>query len=211
MDPPETQAVAAAPVLGRTSWEEILQAYKLLGPARSFPKVCAYFKKQGRKCYSIESIKKQSTKDNWAVHVHEFDQQVARDADTIRRKDLAQKSAEDMESLAGKMRKVAHNAVKRLAERVSQLKLKTGGEWKAVADAVVALNKAAEVLDGGVSDRTESVKTVEQRKGRALDIVNSAFAQINKSGQDNAKRTAESLDPGAMDHAGDARTGTGGV
>jgi len=211
MDPPEPAVAPVVEQQGLLSWEEHLEAYKHMGPGRSFTKLCAMLKKMGKRPRAVQSLKTYSAKNGWQVHIHEFDQQVTREADKIRKNTMAKEQAADMQSLAGKMRDVAHKAIRRLNMRVDTLKLKSGGEWKAVADAVVALNKAAEVLDGGVSDRTEKVSTTEERKTKALDIVNNAFAQINKTGQDNAKRTAKSNGEPEVGDAGDARTGTTGV
>lgn len=171
-------------MLGNPHPDECLEIYKQLGPSRSFPKIQQYLKNQGRKSPAITTLKNWSRKLKWAFHAREYDLEIARRVDENRKAELAKEAQEDLSDLAGKMRQVAHKALAKLKVKLEHLSIKSGGEFKAVAEAAVALNKAAEVLSGGVSDRTETVRTVEERKSDAMKIVDEAFQRV-KAGDGN--------------------------
>ena len=197
-------------MLGLPHPDECLEIYKQLGPSRSFPKIRLYLKNQGRKAPAITTLKNYSAKFKWIFHAREYDLDIARRVDENRKVELAKEAQEDLSDLAGKMRSVAHKALGKLKSKLEHLSIKSGGEFKAVAEAAVALNKAAEVLSGGVSDRTESVRTVEERKTAAMDIVDQAFKNV-KAGGGNDNRTKPRAVPDEVDYGLDAATGTDGV
>lgn len=173
-------------MLGIPHPDECLQIYKNLGPSRSCSKVVQYLKNQGRKAPAVETVKKWSKKNNWQFHVREYDLEVARKVDEGRKVELAKEAQADLSKLSLKMRKVASKALDKLSTKIDSLALKSGGEFRAVAESVVALNRAAEVLDGGVGDRTETVRTVEERKSDAMRIVDDAFKNFAGGGNDNS-------------------------
>ena len=176
-------------MLGAPHPDECLQIYKNLGPSRSLSKVRQYLVNQGRKAPAETTLKKWSKKLNWQFHVREYDVEVARRVDENRKAELAKEAQVDLSNLSVKMREVAHKALYRLKTKIEALPIKSGGEFRAVSEAVVALNRAAEVLDGGVGDRTESIQTVEERKTAAMKIVDEAFAKVNAgSGNDNGTK-----------------------
>ncbi len=53
------------------------------------------------------------------------------------------------------LRKVAQLGTERLIAKVEHVELKSGADVKAMADVIVALIGKADVLEGGVSNRTE--------------------------------------------------------
>lgn len=187
--------------------EEVYKAYELMGPSRSIPKVRKLFIDNGRQLPSEITIKKWSSKGEWQFRVKEFDRDTARTMDEIRKNELAKEGAEQLGNMASKMRAVGLKGLRRLEKSIETVKIKTGNEFKAMADACVALNKAAEVLDGGVSDRTETVKTVEERQSAAQQIVKNAFANFKSKGNDNAKRNADVDGGRQVGDAGNARAG----
>lgn len=201
-------------VLGLPTPEECLSIYMELGPNRSISKVGVYLGNQRRRVPAMPTLKRWAAKGKWRFHAHEYDVEVSRMAQEELQRDQAKDAAADLGKLATKMRQVSHRMLDKLKNKVDQLKISSGGEAKSLAEAAVALNKAAEVLDGGVSDRTESrnVMTVEERKTKAQSIVDDAFKQFSGgSGQDNAKRTKQPDSEQPVGDAGNARTGTDGV
>lgn len=173
--------------VGLPTPEECLEVYKRLGPARSMANVRRWFLQNKRVPPGHTTLKKWSAEHKWTVVCTEWDQQVARIADEKIKEQQAMDQAADMGNLAKYMRLVSLKGLKKLSNKIDSLDLKTGGEMKAVADACVALNKAAEVLTGGVSDRTERVaSTAAERKEAAESLVDQAFANFS-AGNDNGR------------------------
>ncbi len=195
--------------LGVASPEECLQIYKMLGPHRSMPKIFQYLKNQGRKSPAVVTMKKWATKHNWKFHIDTYDREVANAAEARAKEEYGAVAAEEIGSLATQYRKAANKLIRKIATKIDGLKLMDGSQIKAAVEATVALSKAAEVMDGGVSDRTENreVLTIEERRTKAQQIVDAAFKQFN--GQDNGRRTTKPEQP--VGDAANARTGTDGV
>lgn len=180
--------------LGLADAAECLQLYKMMGPSRSMAKVRTYLKNQGRKQPAEATLKNWSAKFNWKFHVEVYDREVMAKADAISQAEYAKVVAEDIHTIATRYRSAATKIIKRVDEKIQHLKLADGSQVRAAVEAAVALTKAAEVLDGGVSDRTEnrSVMSVEERKSAAERLVDEAFSKGSFSGQqDNGTRQRE--------------------
>lgn len=196
--------------LGMPTHLECLEIFKELGENRSMPKIIKYLENQKRPAPALTTIKKWSMKYKWTSVCRLWDLEIDRLAQQQLKESQAKTVAEDLGNLAKKMRGVSHKMLNKLSAKIDSLKISTGGEAKAVAEAAVALNKAAEVLDGGVSDRTESVSmTAADRKNAAHDVVNQAFRKFSQGGQDNGKRNAETGP--AVDDATNAGRSAGSV
>ena len=191
--------------------EECLQVFKDIGPKRSHAKIIAILQSQGRKAPAHNTIKSWAVKFGWPSKVKEYDLEVAKMAEREIQEKHAEKAVEEVTHLATKMRSVSNKILSKLELSVPGLKVSSGNEVRALAEGAVALNKAAEVLDGGVSDRTENRETltIEERKSKAMSMVDDAFKKFTTGGQDNGKRTGTVEQP--VGDAGNARTGTRGL
>lgn len=186
--------------------EDCFQIYKLMGPGRTLKRLAEHVAKKYDHAPNQKTLKNWSAQYEWTFQVLEFDRETAKGIDAARQKELIAQGAKELGTLAAKMRDVSAKALNKLSKSIDGMKIKSGNEFRAVAEASVALNKAAEVLDGGVSDRTETVRTVEERQSAAQDLVDQAFKKF--TGNDNGKRTPK-VEP--MDNAGDAGRGAGEV
>lgn len=193
--------------------KEAGEIFKTLGAERTIAKVRDVFIANGvEDPPKVTTLKAWSTKDRWNAVAHEFDLDVARLTDQRIKEKQSDAAVEKILNVGGAMRSVSSKILKMLEVHVPNLKIKTGAEARAIGELAVSLNKAAEVLDGGVSDRTETVRTVEERMTDAEKVVANAFKQFRSGGgQDNGKRTNGPDRQQPVDNAADVRTGTGSV
>lgn len=201
---------------GRGAWKEPpgyinhIEAMKMwceMGKGRTLKRLLEEMKKLNRPCPARATLKTWSAKHDWKEKAKVYDTEVAIQADDLIKAKKAIDGAKQMMSLAGDMRGTARKLLKRLNLRIDQIKIKSGGEAKAMAEAAVSLNRAAEVLDGGVGDRTEhrETLTLEERQSAATAIVDDVMKQLRtKKGNDNSIDAGDELGDGA-----DARRGAG--
>lgn len=96
-------------------------------------------------------------------------------------------------------RRAIRIAYERLAETISKLEIVTAQDFRLLTTAVLELEKDQRVVDGGVSDRTESGSTTN-RLAEELQAANEWLKQLaDHSATVSAKRAqiAEDVPPGA--------------
>lgn len=193
---------------GYVGREEALKIWCEMGKGRTLRRVEEHIAHLKRPGPSRHTLKKWSTQENWAEKATLYDTEVAMKADDLMKVEKAKKGARECLDLASEFRKTSGKIMKRLHARIDQIKIKSGGEAKAMAEAAVALNRAAEVLDGGVGDRTEHRETVsiEDRQNAAMVMVDDLFKQVRtQKGNDNKPNA------GDVGDAPNARRSTGSV
>lgn len=198
--------------LGLPTPEECLAIYQMLGPTRSLPKIGMYLRNQARKAPADPTLKNWSKKHNWKFHIDSYDRDVTARAIERTKQEQAEGEKVEITTLATKYRTVTSKLLRKIEQKIEHLKLADGTQLKAAVDAAVNLAKAAEVMDGGVSDRTESrnIMTLEERKTKAMAIVDDVFANLRgNGGNDNRTVVADGAKPGtsAAEVPGDSVVG----
>jgi hypothetical protein len=174
-----------------------------MGKGRTIKRVMQEMAALKRPMPSLATVKKWSQKHNWKDKARQYDLELAMAADERIKAQRAAKGAKQLVDLATEFRGTAKKLIARLNARIAHIKVKSGGEAKAIAEAAVSLNRAAEVLDGGVGDRTEhrETLTIEEREQAAASMVDDVFKQLRTNkGNDNRPDDAD-----AVGDAADAR------
>lgn len=215
--------IGATIELGRVMPEDCLHIYKILGVHRSMPKIQKYLKNQGRKPPALQTIKQWSVTHKWAYWIDCYERECALEAENKAKAAYGEEASKDIGTLAAYFRETSRKLIRKVNNKIEHLKLQDGTQIRAAVEAAVGLSKAAEVMDGGVSDRTEGrqVLTIDERRSKAQEIVDMAFQKNGFGGQDNGNKPGRPVgivQPGAeetqeqpVDHAADARTGTDGL
>ncbi len=102
----------------------------------------------------LATLKYWSKKHEWQQKIAEHEAQVE---DQLRGK-AAKAQASERWNAAQDLHKVAELGTKRLIDKIANIELKSGADAVAMAEAIVVLIGKADVLEGGVSDRTQEVK-----------------------------------------------------
>lgn len=177
---------------GKPDADECWAIYLALGKDRSMPKVVEYLKAKGRPTVHANTIKSWSNQHQWGRRLrdHEIKVAVFTDDEIARRR--AVEEADDVQNIAQKMRLVSLKALVKCEQAISKIEVTSGQEIKALAEASKLLSGAAEVMDGGVSDRKgmvagqESAMTLDQRRAHGAKAVDEVIALVRtpgKSGQ----------------------------
>lgn len=199
--------------------QEAFLIYRDMGEKRALPALRLKIISLKGDAPGSGTFKNWSRDHKWTFKCREHDLEQAAHVDAaIADPETLEARVDEVVGLAAKYRTAAHRMVDKLNKEIPGLKIRTGGEAKAAAEMCTALSKAAEVLDGGVSDRTEarSVMTIEERKSAAQQLVDDAFKKFQSGGQDNGTkhRSANAGSggrtdgPKPLDNAANARTGT---
>ncbi len=107
----------------------------------------------------LATLKYWSKKHEWQQKIAEHEAQVEHQL----RGKAAKAQANERWNAAQDLHKVAELGTKRLIDKIANIELKSGADAKAMADAVVTLIGKADVLEGGVSNRTEEIVEPEYR------------------------------------------------
>lgn len=196
------------PPEGYVNKDEAFKIFCEMGRGRTLARVEKTIADMKRPGPARSTLKSWSAENNWAEKATLYDMEVAAKADEIIKAKKAESGARECMDLASSFRKTADKLIKRLEQRITNIKVKSGSEAKAMAEAAVALNRAAEVLDGGVGDRTEHRETVtlEERENAAAAMVEDIFKQLRTSKGNDNKPVA-----GAVGDAPDAARSARGV
>lgn len=132
--------------------EQAFEDYVALGPGRSLSKLEARYRNDiGVIPVSSATLRRWSSKCCWQMRLAEHQAKVSKQVEDK----LAKAEAAERWNASQDLRKAAQLGTERLIAKVEQVELKSGADAKAMADAIVTLIGKADVIEGGVSNRTE--------------------------------------------------------
>lgn len=181
--------LAETKVLGKTDAQEALRIYQALGQKRSLNGVREFLRQQGRWAPHINTLKKWSTNEGWGKIIRDHEKRVAKELNEQLAEKQAAEEVEEIIASAIDMRHTAGALLNRIKTAISSLDLSSGQSIKAASEAVVALNRAAEQLDGGAggghrgnagTEEEDEEDTIGRRKHEAVSIIDEVLGGVEE-------------------------------
>ncbi len=132
--------------------EQAFEDYVALGPGRSIRKLDEQYQNNSKvRAPSVGTLMRWSGQHQWQAKLAEHNEKVA---EQVQDK-LAKTEAAERWDAVQACRDAARDAMKRGVEMLTSVEGKNGADVKAIFDTAINLLGKADVLEGGVSNRTE--------------------------------------------------------